>query len=54
VPVGAPNGPAHARAVSCDNIVTVPSAALGRRIGYLLPGQEQALTSAICAAFDLG
>jgi mRNA interferase MazF len=39
--------------VSCDNIVTVPSSALGRRIGALLPAQEGGLTDAIHAAFDL-
>jgi mRNA interferase MazF len=39
--------------VSCDNIVTVPSDTLGRQIGFLLPIQEEALTIAIHAAFDL-
>jgi len=33
--------------------VTIPSAALGRQIGRLLPEQEQALTAALHAAFDL-
>jgi len=36
-----------------DNIVTVPTSALGRQIGYLLPAQETSLTAAIHAAFDL-
>jgi len=39
--------------ISCDNIVTVPTSALGRQIGRLLPAQEAALTAAIHAAFDL-
>jgi mRNA interferase MazF len=33
--------------------VTVPKTVLGRQIGYLLPGQEAALTAAVHAAFDL-
>jgi mRNA interferase MazF len=53
VPVGPANGLDHACVVSCDNIVTVPKSALGRQIGYLLPEQETALTTAIHAAFDL-
>jgi mRNA interferase MazF len=53
VPVGPANGLEHACVVSCDNIVTVPKSALGRQIGYLLPEQETALTTAIHAAFDL-
>lgn len=53
VPMGPANGLDHACVVSCDNIVTVPKSALGRQIGYLLPGQEAALTAAIHAAFDL-
>lgn len=39
--------------VSCDNIVTIPVSALGRQIGALLADQEQQLTAAIIAAFDL-
>lgn len=53
VPVGRRNGLHHASVISCDNIVTVPAAALGPQIGYLLPAQEAALTNAIHAAFDL-
>lgn len=53
VPVGPANGLDHPSVVSCDNIVTVPAAALGRHIGYLLPAQEPELTEAIHAAFDL-
>jgi mRNA interferase MazF len=53
IPLGPGNGLEHACVVSCDNIVTVPKNALGAQIGYLLPGQEAALTAAIHAAFDL-
>jgi len=53
LPVGPVNGLTSASVVSCDNIVTVPAAALGRRIGGLLPAQEHALSEAIRAAFDL-
>lgn len=53
VPVGGANGLDHAGVVSCDNIVTVPSSALGAQIGSLLPAQEAELSAAIRAAFDL-
>lgn len=53
VPVGPANGLDAGCVVSCDNIVTVPAAALGRQIGILLPAQEHGLTAAIHAAFDL-
>ena len=53
VPVGRRNGLHQASVISCDNIVTVPAAALGPQIGYLLPAQEAALTNAVQAAFDL-
>jgi len=53
VPVGPANGLDHACVISCDNIVTVPTSALGPQVGYLLPAQESALTAAIHAAFDL-
>jgi mRNA interferase MazF len=53
VPVSPANGLEQACVISCDNIVTVPAAALGRQLGYLLPAQEAALTAAIRAAFDL-
>jgi mRNA interferase MazF len=53
VPVGPANGLDHASVVSCDNIVTVPVSALGRRVGFLLAEQETALTDAIRAGFDL-
>jgi mRNA interferase MazF len=53
VPVGSRNGLDRPAVVSCDNVVTIPSAALGRQIGRLLPEQEPALTAALHAAFDL-
>jgi mRNA interferase MazF len=53
IPVGPANGLDHACVVSCDNVVTVPKSALGPQIGYLLPAQEAALTTAMHAAFDL-
>lgn len=53
VPVGRANGLDAAAAISCDNIVTMPVRSLGRQIGVLLPAQEDQLTAAIRAAFDL-
>jgi mRNA interferase MazF len=53
VPVGTENGLDHECVVSLDNILTIPVRDLGRHVGYLLPGQELALTEAIHAAFDL-
>jgi mRNA interferase MazF len=53
VPVGPANGLDHASVVSCDNITTVPAAALGDQLGFLLADQEASLTAAIRAVFDL-
>jgi len=53
VAVGPANGLERRCVISCDDIVTVPSAALGRPLGYLLPAQEAELAAAIRAAFDL-
>jgi mRNA interferase MazF len=53
VPVDAANGLAEPSAVSCDNITTIPTSALGAQIGVLLDRQERALGNAIQAAFDL-
>jgi mRNA interferase MazF len=53
VPVDTANGLAGPSVVSCDNITTIPTSALGEQIGALLEGQEQALGDAIRAAFDL-
>ncbi len=51
--MGAANGLAGASVVSCENITTIPADALGDQIGVLLDSQEQALSDAIAAAFDL-
>jgi mRNA interferase MazF len=53
VSVGPRNGLDHDSVVSCDNIVTVPVATLGRQVGFLRADQEAELTAAIHAAFDL-
>jgi mRNA interferase MazF len=53
VPVDSANGLAGPSVVSCDNITTIPVDALGAQIGVLLDPQEQALSDAIRAAFDL-
>jgi len=53
IPVGRANGLEAEGVVSCDNIITVPTATLGRQIGFLLPTQEAFLTTAVHAAFDL-
>lgn len=53
VSVGHANGLAHDSVVSCDNITTVPRAAIGRLIGYLHPEQEPELARAVVAAYDL-
>ena len=53
LPVGRANGLEVDSVVSCDNVLTVPAAALGRQLGFLLSSQEAALTQAIHAAFDL-
>lgn len=53
VPVDAANGLAAASVVSCDNVTTIPTDAVGDQIGVLLDEQEQRLGAAIRAAFDL-
>ncbi|HYV16797.1 MAG TPA: type II toxin-antitoxin system PemK/MazF family toxin [Conexibacter sp.] len=47
------NGLAGPSVVSCDNITTIPTNALGEQVGVLLDHQEQVLSDAIRAAFDL-
>ncbi len=54
VPLDAANGLSQPSVVSCDNITTIPTSALGAQIGVLLDRQERALSQAIQAAFDLG
>jgi mRNA interferase MazF len=53
VSVDAANGLTEPSVVSCDNITTIPTDALGAQIGVLLDSQEQALSEALAAAFDL-
>lgn len=53
VAVGEANGLAAPSVISCDNITTISTVALGRQIGLLLDRQEPALSEAIRAAFDL-
>lgn len=53
VPVGAANGLAEPSVISCDNVTTIPKSAVGAQIGGLLDRQEQTLSDAIRAAFDL-
>jgi len=53
VPLDAANGLAGPSVASCDNITTIPAGVLGPQVGVLLDRQEQALTYAIRAAFDL-
>lgn len=53
VPIGSANGLDHDSVVSCDNITTIPRAAIGRLLGHLHPTQEPALSQAIAAAYDL-
>jgi mRNA interferase MazF len=53
VPVGAANGLPGPSVVSCDNVTTISADALGQQVGVLLGHQEQLLSDAIGAAFDL-
>jgi mRNA interferase MazF len=53
VHVDVENGLAGSSVVSCDNVTTIPTDALGEQIGVLLDRQEPALSQAIQAAFDL-
>jgi mRNA interferase MazF len=53
VPVDVANGLARPSVISCDNVATIPKNTLGEQIGMLLDSQEQALSAAIRAAFDL-
>jgi mRNA interferase MazF len=53
VDVDATNGLTEPSVVSCDNITTIPTGAVGEQIGLLLDSQEPTLREAIMAAFDL-
>lgn len=52
-PIGRTNGIDHDAVVSLDNVLAVPSPALGRTLGFLTDAQERALMRAIVLAFDL-
>ena len=53
VSVGRSNGLDQDSVINCDNIVTVPTSAVGRQIGFLWSEQEPRLSEAVRAAFDL-
>jgi mRNA interferase MazF len=53
VRVGPPNGLEQECVVTCDNIVTVANAQLGRHIGFFFERQEHELAAAIINAFAL-
>lgn len=53
VPVGPGNGLDHECAIALDNVVTVPTSALGRTIGHLTDAQEAQLARAVVLAYDL-
>lgn len=52
--VGQDNGLDQASAISLDNVVTIPTALLGRTVGYLSREQEALLARALILAYDLG
>jgi mRNA interferase MazF len=53
VPLGPPNGLEEPSVASCDNIITIDKANLGRHVGFLFERQEAQLTAAIVNAFAL-
>ena len=53
VAVGPDNGLDQPSVVSCDRIITIDKAALGRHLGFLFERQEGELTAAIVNAFAL-
>jgi mRNA interferase MazF len=53
VAIGIANGLDHDCVISCDNIMTIDKAALGRHVGFLFDHQEAALAQAIVNAFAL-
>ena len=53
VSVGPLNGLDETCVVSCDSIITIDQAALGRHIGFFLERQEADLAAAIVNAFAL-
>ena len=53
VPVGPENGLDHPGAIALDNVMTIPTALLGRSVGQLSEAQERRLAGAIVLAYDL-
>jgi mRNA interferase MazF len=53
VAVGRANGLDQDCVISCDNIMTIDKAALGRHLGFLFDYQEPSLAQAIVNAFAL-
>jgi len=53
VEVGVDNGLDQVGVVSCDNIVTIDKASLGRHLGFLFDRQEPELAAAVLYAFAL-
>ena len=53
VSLGRANGLDGPCVVSCDNIVTIDKAALGRHVGFLFERQERELAAAVVNAFAL-
>ncbi len=53
VPLGFEHGLAEECVVNCDNLFTVPKAALGRRLGTLGPVELRRLDSALRVALEL-
>lgn len=53
VPVGPEAGLARSSVINCDNLFTVPKAALGRRRGQLEPEQLRALGQALTIALGI-
>jgi mRNA interferase MazF len=53
VPLGPREGLARDCVANCDNLFTLPKAALGRRRGSLGPEQLQGLNAALRIALDL-
>lgn len=53
VPWGLRHGLESASGISCDNVTTMPSADLGRVVGFLDRADEAALARAPINAFDL-
>jgi mRNA-degrading endonuclease toxin of MazEF toxin-antitoxin module len=53
VPVGGEHGLARESVINCDNLFTVPKAALGRRRGQLEPAELRALGEALTVALGI-